>query len=188
MQRRAANTPGRDRRRSGRVHRESTFDVLRNLGRALAPTSQRIRSSPQEQSSVEPAREEVEEKEKEEEGDEIDELDNEPEIERPRLSLPLQEVQEVEEDGSPDIPPPRLSLAFDEEDITQASVEYPRREISDRDKARLSMMSGGARPSENFGDLSRLESESDYGDGTGLVGIDDGGDETLMSQGPFDRG
>jgi hypothetical protein len=187
MQRRAANTPGRDRRRSGRVHRESTFDVLRNLGRALAPTSQRIRSSPQEPSSVEPARDEVEEKEKEEEGDEIDELDNEPEIERPRLSLPLQEVQEVEEDGSPDIPPPRLSLAFDEEDITQASVEYPRREVSDRDKARLSMMSGGARPSENFGDLSRLESESDYGDGTGLVGVD-GGDETVMSQGAFDRG
>jgi hypothetical protein len=187
MQRRAANTPGRDRRRSGRVHRESTFDVLRNLGRTLAPTSQRIRSSPQEPSSAEPAREEVEEQNKEE-GDDIDELDNEPEMERPRLSLPLQEVQEVEEDGSPDIPPPRLSLAFDEEDITQASVEYPRREISNRDKARLSMMSGGARPSENFEDLSRLESESDYGDGTGLVGVDDGGDETVMSQGAFDRG
>jgi hypothetical protein len=34
-QQRAANTPGRDRRRSGRVQRETTFDVLRNLGRSM---------------------------------------------------------------------------------------------------------------------------------------------------------
>lgn len=33
-QQRAANTPGRDRRRSGRVQRETTFDILRNLGRS----------------------------------------------------------------------------------------------------------------------------------------------------------
>jgi hypothetical protein len=32
-QQRAANTPGRDRRRSGRMQRETTFDILRNLGR-----------------------------------------------------------------------------------------------------------------------------------------------------------
>lgn len=35
IQRRAANTPGRDRRKSGKIHRESTFDVLRNLGRGM---------------------------------------------------------------------------------------------------------------------------------------------------------
>lgn len=34
-QQRAANTPGRDRRRSGRVQRETTFDILRNLGRSM---------------------------------------------------------------------------------------------------------------------------------------------------------
>lgn len=121
------------------------------------------------------------------ERDEIDELDNEPEMERPRLSLPLQDVEEVSEEGSPDIPPPRLSLAFDEEDITQTSVEFPLRAISERDRARLSMMSG-PRPSENFGDLTRLEFESDRGDETGVVGDDGEGEETVMSQGAFDRG
>lgn len=33
-QQRAANTPGRDRRRSGRVQRETVFDVLKNLGKS----------------------------------------------------------------------------------------------------------------------------------------------------------
>lgn len=147
---------------------------------ALAPTSQPIRSSPQEP---------VPEPPNEEEKDEIDELDNEPEMERPRLSLPLQEVEEVDE-GSPDIPPPRLSLAFDEEDITHGSVEYPRRDISDRDRERQSMMSfGGPRPSENFGDLTRIESESDNEDNTGVAGDDvEERDETVISQGAFDRG
>lgn len=94
------------------------------------------------------------------------------------------------EEGSPDMPPPRLSLAFDEEDITHGSIEYPRREVSDRDKARLSMMGfGGPRPSENFGDLTRIESESED-DETGVVD-DEGGeapDETVISEGAFDRG
>lgn len=35
MQRRAANTPSRDRRKSGRVQRESTFDVLKTLGKGM---------------------------------------------------------------------------------------------------------------------------------------------------------
>ncbi|EAW09226.1 uncharacterized protein ACLA_034290 [Aspergillus clavatus NRRL 1] len=180
MQRRAANTPGRDRRKSGRIERETTFDILRNLGKALAPVSQPIQSSPQERLEPEP--------EPEEEKDEIEELDNEPELERPRLSLPLDDVEEVDE-GSPEMRPPRLSLAFDEEDITHVSVEYPRRAATDHDRARLSMMSfGNPRLSENFGDSTRLESGSEDGEGddTGIVG--EGMDETLMSQGAFDRG
>ncbi|KAE8151930.1 centromere kinetochore component CENP-T-domain-containing protein [Aspergillus avenaceus] len=177
MQRRAANTPGRDRRKSFRPQRETTFDILRNLGRTLAPVSQPIKSSPQEKPAPEP----------EPERDEIEELDNEPEIERPRLSLPLEEV-EVEEEGSPEPRPPRLSLAFEEEDIT---VEYPRRAASENDRARLSMMSfGGPRLSENFGDATRLESGSEDDDDTGLEHDDEGAnpDETIISQGAFDRG
>ncbi|KMU84474.1 conserved hypothetical protein, variant [Coccidioides immitis H538.4] len=47
FQRRAAvYTPGRDRRKSGRVQRETPLDILRNLGKALAPTSEVIKSSP----------------------------------------------------------------------------------------------------------------------------------------------
>ncbi|KAE8403873.1 centromere kinetochore component CENP-T-domain-containing protein [Aspergillus pseudonomiae] len=177
MQRRAANTPARDRRKSGRMQRETTFDILRNLGRALAPVSQPIRSSPQEKPEPEP----------EPEKDEIEELDNEPEIERPRLSLPLEEEEEQEE-ASPEPRPPRLSLAFEEEDIT---VEYPRRATSEHDRARLSMMSfGNPRLSENFGDATRLESDSENGDDTGIEHDEDrvNEDETVMSQGAFDRG
>lgn len=111
-------------------------------------------------------------------------MDNEPEIERPRLSLPLDDVDE-EDEGSPEIPAPRLSLAFEEEDIT---VEYPRRATSDRDRARLSMMSfSGPRLSDNFGDSTRLESGSEGGDDTGLHDVG-GPDETVISQGAFDRG
>ncbi|KAF7183116.1 hypothetical protein CNMCM7691_002951 [Aspergillus felis] len=180
MQRRAANTPGRDRRKSGRIQRETTFDILRNLGKALAPASQPIRSSPQEKLEPTP--------EPEKERDEIEELDNEPELERPRLSLPLEEVEEIDE-GSPEMRPPRLSLAFDEEDITHTSVEYPRRATSEYDRARLSMMSyGNPRLSENFGDSTRLGSGSEGGSGddTGIEG--DGPDDTMISQGAFDRG
>lgn len=137
-----------------------------------------IRSSPQEE--PEPPKK-----------DEIDELDNEPEIPKPRLSLPI-EMDEEDEDG-PDIPPPRLSLAFEEEDITQASIEYPRRAMAEADRARLERMSfGDVRLSENFGDLSRLENLddlSDVGDYTGLQQdeAEERGDVTGISAG-FDAG
>ncbi|KAL2816903.1 centromere kinetochore component CENP-T-domain-containing protein [Aspergillus granulosus] len=180
MQRRAANTPGRDRRKSGRGQRETVFDVLRNLSKALAPTSQPIRSSPQQPP----------EPELESEIDEIDELDNEPAPERPRLSLPLDEVEEEDDDdGSPEIRPPRMSLALEDDDMTHTSVEYPRRATFGQERGRLSMMSYGARLSENFGDATGLESGSEDGDATGIVLGEDGGqDETLVSQGAFDRG
>lgn len=35
MQRRAANTPGRNRRKSGAAQRETVFDVLRNLSKGM---------------------------------------------------------------------------------------------------------------------------------------------------------
>lgn len=35
-QQRAVNTPGRDRRRSGRIQRETVFDVLKNLGKSMS--------------------------------------------------------------------------------------------------------------------------------------------------------
>ncbi|KAL1963738.1 hypothetical protein VTN77DRAFT_7804 [Rasamsonia byssochlamydoides] len=177
IQRRAANTPGRDRRRSGRVQRETPFDILKNLGKALAPISQPIRSSPQEEPPP-PKR------------DEIDELDNEPVPERPRLSLPIDDDTGEIEDGSPDTPP-RLSLAFDEDDITQRSVEYPRRAMSEQDRARLSRMSfGDVRLSENFGDLSRLDGMSETGDTTTLQQGNDeeAHDDTTLGQGAFDAG
>ncbi|KAJ5884989.1 hypothetical protein N7495_009499 [Penicillium taxi] len=173
LQQRAANqTPGRDRRRSVRVQRETTFDILRNLGRALAPISQPIQSSPQEEPEI------IEELQYE-----IDELDNESPIEPPRMSLPLQEVDDESDETSPPMPP-RMSIAFDDDDITYRSVEYPR-DMSARDQNRLSIMDRLAgRMSETFG--AQLESDSDAGDETGIVYEDDAGEDTMISD--FDRG
>lgn len=120
--------------------------------------------------------------------DEFEELDNEPEIERPRLSLPIEEVEGEDDDTSPEMRPPRLSLAFEDDDITYRSVEYPRRDISVRDRERLSMISRAtARISEDFGQ-SRLGSDFDVGDETGIVGEDEAQEETMISGGDFDRG
>ncbi|CAI7590102.1 hypothetical protein N7533_000629 [Penicillium manginii] len=171
-QQRAANTPGRDRRRSGRIQRETTFDILRNLGRALAPATEPILSSPEEVIKPQPKPR-----------DEIEELDEESEIEAPELTLPIQEVEGSEE-GSTARSPPRLSLPFDDDDIT---VEYPRRDISIRDQERLSIMSRNfGRPSDVFGD-NQSDSDADEGDETGIV-EDDGGEDTMISGGDFDRG
>lgn len=122
--------------------------------------------------------------------DEIDELDNEPQVDPPRLSLPIQEVEDESEEASPEMRPPRLSIPFEDDDITYRSVEYPRRDLADRDRDRLSMMSRGAlgRVSEDFGD-ARLESDFDAGDETGVVDDDDDVQEdTMISGGDFDRG
>lgn len=150
------------------------------MSAALAPESQPIRSSPQVQPEPEP----------ESEVDEFDELDNEPAPERPRLSLPLEDVGGEDDDTSPEIRPPRMSMALEDDDMTHTSVEYPRRATFDRDRGRLSMMSLGApRLSENFADTTGLEIGSDAGDDTGVIQNDDEGqDETLISQGAFDRG
>ncbi|OQD77187.1 hypothetical protein PENDEC_c003G04683 [Penicillium decumbens] len=170
-QQRAANTPGRDRRRSGRVQRETTFDILRNLGKALAPVSKPIQSSPKDEPQPE-----------EDPIDEFEEMDNEPEEAPPRLSLPIQESEEGSEEPTP---PPRMSAAFDD-DITYRSVEYPRKDISVRDRERLSMYSHAGRLSEDF--RTQLDSESDADEQTGFIGGVDEADNTMISGGDFDRG
>ncbi|KAJ5780975.1 Histone-fold [Penicillium paradoxum] len=157
-QQRAANTPGRDRRRSGRVQRETTFDILRNLGRALAPISEPIRSSPQEK--PEPIPDPI---------DEFEQFDNEPDIERPRLSLPIQESEEEDEDASPEIHP--------RECLSHASF---------RDRDRLSMMSRAT--GRISGDFEDTRLESDGADDTGVIGDDYDAEDTMISGGDFDKG
>jgi hypothetical protein len=139
---------------------------------ALAPATEPILSSPEEVIKPQPKPR-----------DEIEELDEESEIEAPELTLPIQEVEGSEE-GSTARSPPRLSLPFDDDDIT---VEYPRRDISIRDQERLSIMSRNfGRPSDVFGD-NQSDSDADEGDETGIV-EDDGGEDTMISGGDFDRG
>jgi histone H3/H4 len=148
----------------------------------LAPTSKTIQSSPREEANLK----------KKDEIDEIDELDNEPVLERPRLSLQIDDDTGEDGEESPDIPPPRLSLAFEEEDITQRSVEYPRRALSEQERRRFSRMSfGDVRLSENFGDLSRMDGISEGRDNTitlQQVNDDEGLEDTTVEQGTFDAG
>lgn len=150
---------------------------------ALAPVSKPIQSSPQEErrsSSPEESASEVE--------DETIVLDKEPLPERPRLSLPIEAESGTSEDGSPDMPPPRLSLLLDEDDITQRSVEYPRRAISEQDRQRLERMSfGNVRMSENFGDLTQLDAFSEPGDNTTVFPQDDEADEAGIEQSQLDE-
>lgn len=142
---------------------------------ALAPVSQPIQSSPQEQPEV-----------IEEPVDEFEQLDNEPTMEPPRLSLPIQESGEESDEASLEMRPPRMSLAFGEEDmdITYQSVEYPRRDMSIRDRERLSMMSRAT--GRISGDFEETRLESDDAEDTRILGEED--EDTMISGGDFDRG
>ncbi|CRG82964.1 hypothetical protein PISL3812_00311 [Talaromyces islandicus] len=180
IQRRSANTPGRDRRRSSRgPQRETAFDLLKNLGRALAPVSKPIQSSPQdERSSTPDAFPPIE--------DETLVLDNEPMPVPPELTVPIDESG-TSEDGSPDIPPRISAVAFDDDDITQHSMEYPRRDISIKDRERMSF--GNVRLSENFEDLTRLDVFSEPGDLTTLQqGNDENVEDASLGQAAFGGG
>ena len=107
--------------------------ILRNLGKVLAPASQAIvSSSPRGRpSSIAPIQEEYE--------DDEDELT----IDRPRLSLPIDEEDES------DLLPPR-SAGLEDENYTVRSVELPRR--AEQQASRLSRGSlGSVRVSDFFG-------------------------------------
>lgn len=103
------------------------------------------------------------------------------------------EPPKEDDDLSPDIPPPRLSLLADEdEDVTQRSIEMPRRVRPPRDMARLSRRSFvSTRFSDHFGDLSQMDDDmTERMDET--VTQDMGGDEeqidTSLGQQGFDTG
>ncbi|KAI0425876.1 centromere kinetochore component CENP-T-domain-containing protein [Xylaria sp. FL1042] len=124
-QRRAALfTPGRTRRRSLREQRETPRDLLRNLSRVLAPTSQAVAASSSPES---PARDgDSTLPSFEDNGDDDDDDDDDFPIERPRFSLPLG----PEEDDEDDLKPPRLS-GLEEENYTMQSIELPRRAVTE---------------------------------------------------------
>lgn len=118
-------TPGRTRRQSFREQRETPMLVLRNLGRALAPTSKVIDSS---SSPEKPSPNGVGNRGVSGSGrganrrnsDDDDELP----IDRPRLSLP------IDENSSDDLQPPHSSI-LEDPNMTIQSVELPRRAISE---------------------------------------------------------
>ncbi|KAI9819198.1 MAG: hypothetical protein M1827_007354 [Pycnora praestabilis] len=146
QRRAAALTPGRDRRRSGRVRRETPRDVLRGLSRILARGTKPTELSSQvlQPNLDEPAGVDLQD----------DDLEKEPDLPQPRLSLAL---DEEEDNDSFYIRPPRLSVPLDDDNNTQQSVELPRRAISEQPWGRLSRGSfGSIRTSDRFADLNEL--------------------------------
>ncbi|KAI0142087.1 centromere kinetochore component CENP-T-domain-containing protein [Pestalotiopsis sp. NC0098] len=121
QRRRTIFTPARARRRSLRDQRETPRDILRNLSRLLAPASQPVHSS----SSSSPGDDSRTTLTPVAEGIDDDDDDDFP-IERPRFSLPLRE----DDDDDSDLKAPRLS-GLEDENFTSASIELPRRALSE---------------------------------------------------------
>lgn len=143
--RRAGLTPARkDRRRSGRQQRETPRDTLRALSRILAPKTLPIVPTPHG-----PRPPNVNFRLPGE-----DDLDDGPELERPRLSLPIGD--EEDDDDSLLLPP--QSAGLEDENFTLQSVELGRRAISEQPLNRFSRGSfGSVRLSDQFADLNQLE-------------------------------
>jgi hypothetical protein len=163
-QRRAGFTPGKDRRRSGRQQRETPSGILRALSRQLAPKSLPIVPTPQGPIASTRLKDHREE-----------DLDDEPDLERPRLSLPMGEDED--EDDSFLVPP--RSAGLEDENFTMQSVEFPRRAASELPPGRLSRGSfGSVRMSDVFADLNDPRRSVD-GDGSSYLAGDQFGDDEI---------
>jgi len=155
-QRRAGFTPGKDRRRSGRQQRETPSGILRALSRQLAPKSLPIVPTPQGPNAS--TRLNIQRG---------DDLDDEPDLERPRLSLPMGEDED--EDDSFLVPP--RSAGLEDENFTIQSVELPRRAVSELPPGRLSRGSfGSVRMSDVFADFNDPGMGADGYDSSYLAG------------------
>ena len=144
--RRAGLTPGKDRRRSGKQQRETPRDVLRALSRVLAPSTLPIVPTPQRpDTSGLPVL--------------VEDWDDEPDIERPRFSLP---IGDDDEDDSLLLPP--QSAGLEDENFTVQSVEFGRRAHSEKPLSRLSRGSFGSIVMSDAFEDSRLGGMSDIFD------------------------
>jgi hypothetical protein len=88
--------------------------------------------------------------------DEIVELGGGPDLPQPQFSLDMLPEDEDDDDNFVFLPP-RLSVPLEDENITQKSVELPRRAVSEQPLGRYSRASfGSIRLSEYFDDTSRF--------------------------------
>lgn len=162
----AARTPGHNRRRSGRIQRETPRDILRDLSRALARDTQAVEPSPQ----IDPRR-------TRHSALDLPDVEDGPDPAAPRLSMPLDDMYD---DDSMHEHPPRQSLLPDlPDDVdggTVQSLEFGRRAISEDPRF---MFPG--RVSERFADLSELGAvEEEYEvDGTFISRRDGLLDQTI---------
>jgi len=164
LRRAAALTPARDTRRNGRQQqRETPQEPLRALSRIMAPTSKAVETTPKNE-PLSAGKVLV--------GDE-DDLDGRMEP-RPRLSMPLDE----DEDDSLLLPPMRSADFVEDDNLTQRSVELPRRAVVGQLGGRLSRGSfGSIRTSDQAGNINEL--------GLDLLAAD-GNDSTFIQQDHFD--
>ncbi|KAF4124788.1 Core histone H2A/H2B/H3/H4 [Geosmithia morbida] len=168
----AVFTPGKNRRRSLMDQRETPMDILRNLGRKLAPTSKRVSTSSSISSAsssagapdtaTPPSRSGHRRQRRrtarssdftqpipeERAGHDDDDDDDEEDLRPPRLSLP---IDRDDDDDEEELRPPRPSM-LEDFDYTVASVELPRRmDFGQQAAGRLSRGSlGSLRPSDVF--------------------------------------
>ncbi len=130
-------TPGKNRRRSVRDQRETPRDILRNLGKKLAPNSEQIGSSSspglQDTSDLGPVYDD---------DDDADMRLPDP----PRLSLPI--------DADDSDLEPHKSAGLEDIDLTMKSIEFPRRAFSERPRRLSTTSLGSIRMSDYFGHAS----------------------------------
>ncbi|KAH3920907.1 hypothetical protein HBI56_010260 [Parastagonospora nodorum] len=137
----AARTPGNNRRRSGRVQRETPRDILRDLSRALARDTKPVEPSPQ-----------ADRRRTRHSALDLPDVEDGPDPAAPRLSMAIDDMYD---DDSYHEHPPRQSflpdLPDDVDGGTVQSLEFGRRAISEDPR----FMYPG-RISERFADLSEL--------------------------------
>ncbi|KAH7037116.1 centromere kinetochore component CENP-T-domain-containing protein [Microdochium trichocladiopsis] len=144
--RRTLFTPGRSHRRSLRDQRETPRDILRNLSIALGPRTERIRYSSSISSVASPEDTTPRRDTLGSLAGAYDDDDDDFPIQRPRLSLPIDNDDDDEDDDDFKARRPRISI-LEEEEYTSASIEAPRRvsrldQMSPFDPRRYSAMSG----------------------------------------------
>ncbi len=164
LRRAAALTPGNDRRRSGRQQqRDTPQGPLRALSRLLAPNSKAVEGTPQNE--VPPPGKVLLVRE--------DDLDGRIEP-RPRLSMALDE----DEDDNLLLPLMRSTDFVEDDNLTQRSVELPRRAAVGQPPGRVSRGSfGSVRMSDPIGVINEL--------GLGALAAD-GNDSAFIQQSDFE--
>lgn len=107
-----------------------------------------------------------------------DELERHSDLPIPRLSMPIDDVEEEDDDDdSFHVPLPRLSVPLDDDTFTPNSVEMPRRAVSEQPYGRFSRGSfGSIRMSDRFADINEL----------GLDAVSDASTENSMTRPGFD--
>lgn len=124
---------------------------------------------------------------------EDDGLDQEPDLPKPRFSLPLERVDEDDDDSLLDAAP-ILSMPLDQDNYTSKSVELPRRAISEQPLSHFTRGSFGSIRLSDIGDISRFSalSEGDVGDSVLQPRLGGPDDHDLQEDGEttmhFDRG